>query len=800
MFKKLVLVALGAFGVPCAFAQTTTISGGNWSDASIWSNGVPAAATNTTVSHPLIVDTNVTVSGTTYFSQNVTDMASGSQYSLTINGTLDVTAGTATFEGNGSLSNGSTLYVRNGATLILGNTSIGNNVTILIEAGGTLIINGGLTNGNNSGTFTIGGMVYVNGNFNNNGNADLIGTGDIITTNALNNNGSSTTFGSGNDCSTGPCSGRNLCPFTNTIASSQTLCSGTAPTALTGSAVTTPTYAWESSTASTATGFNAASGTNNTQNYTPGTLAQTTWIRRKVTSGGCTGISIPVQISMLPTNGGWIGTSSTNWNTPANWCNNTVPTASTNVVIYSGPSNMPQISTVATCRDLIINPGTTVSITGAVTFSVLGNITNNGTFSPSSGTLAFTGTSAQTLTSAPLSFNNVTFNNSAGVSFNVSATVNNQITLTNGKVNLGGNNLTLGQNTGTVGTLSYANGWFTGGSFTRWYSNATISQGSARLYPMGSSTNYRPFSLWITASGNGGTLRITHTAAATTSTVSVPDSGPTTIVKREDSFWQIVTANGMSNGTYGIQAGGTGFGTVGALTDLRLMRASDVVATNGGTAAGSTVTNFNVIRTGLSFANLSGSSFYVGSTNGTQTPLPITMLSFTGETTTGGVLLKWVTSMEKSFDHFEIERSTDGIHYIYVDGVAGRGALNARTDYGYVDSDAPSGRIYYRLKNIDIDETFDYSNVVTVVVANKTGVLSVYPNPVVDHRITISLPESNAPGTLILVNAMGTPVLKVALAAGEQEIALDDSIKTGIYYAHIIREGTSPTTIKLWVE
>ena len=300
MYRKVALAVLCAIGMHTAAAQTTTVSGGNWSDASNWSNGVPAGGTTTTVTAPLIMDTDISISGSYTFSQSVTDVTGGSNYSLTLTGTLDVTAGTTTFGGNGNINNGSTLIVRNGATLILGNTSVGNNVTLLIEAGGTLIINGGLTNGNNSGTFTIGGMVYVNGNFNNGGNADLIGTGDIVTTNALNNGGSSTTFGSGNDCSTGPCSGRNLCSFSNLVTANQTLCSGASPTALSANAVGTPTYVWESSTTSSISGFAVAAGTSTGQNYTPSAITQTTWYRRKVTSGGCTGISVPVQITVLP--------------------------------------------------------------------------------------------------------------------------------------------------------------------------------------------------------------------------------------------------------------------------------------------------------------------------------------------------------------------------------------------------------------------------------------------------------------------------------------------------------------------
>ncbi|TAE80293.1 MAG: hypothetical protein EAY81_10575, partial [Bacteroidetes bacterium] len=81
--------------------------------------------------------------------------------------------------------------------------------------------------------------------------------------------------------------------YTNTINSlPQTICSGSSPTGLTGS---TPTggdgtsyvYTWLASTSSATSGFTAAVGTNNTQNYTPGALTANTWFRRVVSSGAC---------------------------------------------------------------------------------------------------------------------------------------------------------------------------------------------------------------------------------------------------------------------------------------------------------------------------------------------------------------------------------------------------------------------------------------------------------------------------------------------------------------------------------
>src|SRR5690606_18896348 len=94
----------------------------------------------------------------------------------------------------------------------------------------------------------------------------------------------------------------------NTVSAAQTICATQTPATLTGTMPTggngTYTYLWESSTTSAIAGFTAASGTNNTQNYSAAALTQTTWFRRTVTSGQCTGaqqnISAAIQITVNP--------------------------------------------------------------------------------------------------------------------------------------------------------------------------------------------------------------------------------------------------------------------------------------------------------------------------------------------------------------------------------------------------------------------------------------------------------------------------------------------------------------------
>ena len=90
----------------------------------------------------------------------------------------------------------------------------------------------------------------------------------------------------------------------NTINAAQTICTGSIPSALTGSTPTggdgSYTYSWESSITSSSSGFASATGTNNTIGYIPGVLTATVWYRRTASSGSCTNISAVIEITVNP--------------------------------------------------------------------------------------------------------------------------------------------------------------------------------------------------------------------------------------------------------------------------------------------------------------------------------------------------------------------------------------------------------------------------------------------------------------------------------------------------------------------
>lgn len=122
--------------------------------------------------------------------------------------------------------------------------------------------------------------------------------------------------------------------------------------------------------------------------------------------------------------GGWVGGTTGNWNTAANWCGG-VPTNTTNVVIPTGVTVT--VDAAASAQSVTIN-GTLEGSSNTLTIS--GNLTNNGTFTAGTGTVAFNATATVGGTSNT-TFNNVTI--SAGVNFGASkSTVNGTLRINGG--------------------------------------------------------------------------------------------------------------------------------------------------------------------------------------------------------------------------------------------------------------------------------------------------------------------------------------------------------------------------------
>lgn len=99
------------------------------------------------------------------------------------------------------------------------------------------------------------------------------------------------------------------------------------------------------------------------------------------------------------------------------------------------------------------------------------------------------------------------------------------------------------------------------------------------------------------------------------------------------------------------------------------------------------------------------------------TVLPVSLVSFTGKSTTNGNLLAWKTASESNNSHFEVLRSADGKTFSSIGTVKGKGNATELSAYSFTDASPLAGTSYYKLNQIDFDGTAKESDNV-VALAN----------------------------------------------------------------------------------
>lgn len=120
--------------------------------------------------------------------------------------------------------------------------------------------------------------------------------------------------------------------------------------------------------------------------------------------------------------------------------------------------------------------------------------------------------------------------------------------------------------------------------------------------------------------------------------------------------------------------------------------------------------------------------------------LPIELIYFKAQAFDKSVALAWQTAQEINFSHFDVERSADGYHFQKIGQVAGHGNTQVAHQYDFEDLSPLAGHNYYRLKQVDFDQTFEYSPIEVVRVENGGPVARLFPT-VAQDQLTIEFAE-----------------------------------------------------------
>lgn len=123
--------------------------------------------------------------------------------------------------------------------------------------------------------------------------------------------------------------------------------------------------------------------------------------------------------------------------------------------------------------------------------------------------------------------------------------------------------------------------------------------------------------------------------------------------------------------------------------------------------------------------------------------IPVELINFSAEQVENKILLRWLTATETNNYGFEILRSRDLIKWDIIGFVSGNGSTTLTLNYSFYDTEIIGNRYYYKLKQIDYNGSYQFSEIVTIDISiNNYFLYQNYPNPAnPTTTITFSIPQ-----------------------------------------------------------
>lgn len=186
-------------------------------------------------------------------------------------------------------------------------------------------------------------------------------------------------------------------------------------------------------------------------------------------------------------------------------------------------------------------------------------------------------------------------------------------------------------------------------------------------------------------------------------------------------------------------------------------------------------------------------------------PLPVTLLDFTGEVSNDEVNLSWHTASEINNEYFNLERSFDGQTFSTIASITASGNSNNLKSYSYTDQELQSNStIYYRLAQVDFNGSTTNSPVISVKIeteSNGLDLITVGPNPF-NNQLNIQYNSiTNENVILKIYDNIGRMVLTNSIAPtdGINSFSLQNTsdLQSGIYFVTLQSGNFTTKTTKL---
>jgi hypothetical protein len=162
------------------------------------------------------------------------------------------------------------------------------------------------------------------------------------------------------------------------------------------------------------------------------------------------------------------------------------------------------------------------------------------------------------------------------------------------------------------------------------------------------------------------------------------------------------------------------------------------------------------------------------------------------------VKMLWVTSHETGSRLFEIQRGSDPDYFATIGSIRSSGNLGSQNIYSFIDDFPGTGKLFYRVKHIDVDGVNKFSSVRLVKLYPDNYSYLVYPNPAKNEVLVCFSTELKQPLEISLYRQNGQLAKKIVANIGMNRCSLDISTEAaGLYYIRLLHPDGSPETLPL---
>lgn len=189
---------------------------------------------------------------------------------------------------------------------------------------------------------------------------------------------------------------------------------------------------------------------------------------------------------------------------------------------------------------------------------------------------------------------------------------------------------------------------------------------------------------------------------------------------------------------------------------------------------------------------------YMGADENLQSPLPVELTSFTAQVNKNQVTLNWTTASETNNFGFEVHRRANTGAWLKIDLIEGHGTTTEPQSYEFIDNLIQIGRYDYRLRQIDTNGDFTFSQVLSVEISppNDFQLSQNYPNPFNPETVIEYQLRTSSEVEISIFNSLGRKIRTLVNEprdAGEHQIQWDGKNASG----KIVASGTYYYTLKL---